>query len=82
MSDETLELAEDSEAIILDVPNATREPLVGLLLKTKTIEVDVSNLPPEANLRIALDPRAARKLAQALNRAAKKCLKNRHPRLH
>lgn len=78
--DETIELAENSEAVILDLPNVSSEPLVGLLLKTKTIEIHTSDLPTDANLRIALDIRTARQLSQALNRAAKRCLKSQ--RLH
>lgn len=74
MADETIELAEENEAVIL---NVSGEKLVGLLLETKPIDLDASNLPPEANLRIALRPRDARQLAQALNRAAKRCLRSR-----
>lgn len=77
MSEGTIELAENGEAVILTVPNATREEFVGLLLRTRSMEFDISALPPEANLRIAFDPRAAQRFAQALNRAAKKCLKSR-----
>ena len=65
MSDETIELAEKGETDILGVSNVASEPLVGLLLKTKATELDVSNVPPEANLKVALDPRAAQRLAQS-----------------
>ena len=81
MSDETIELAENGEAVILTAPNVSRDEFVGLLLKTRPTELDASGLPGEANLRIALHPRDAQQLAKALNRAAKRCLRSRGRRL-
>ncbi len=75
-----IEMAEDGEVVILTEPNVSGEGLVGLLLKTQTMEFHASDLPTEANLRIALRPRDAKKLAQSLHRVAKRCLRSQ--RLH
>ncbi|MCY3702819.1 MAG: hypothetical protein OXG16_09080 [Rhodospirillales bacterium] len=77
MTDGNLELVEGGEAVILDSPNVPGEEIVGLLLSTKTVELAASDLPPEANLRIAFDPEEALRLAQSLYQAAREVLKGR-----